>query len=90
MRNATKRSRGRPKNLTVPKLMERDGVSRATVYRRIQARRKVRLVKAAPLGNGRDPLNQHPDGYYPTPPRGTYALLTVEILRGRDLGMRLW
>ena len=57
-------------------------MSRATVFRRLKAKRGAQLAKMARSGNGRDHLNQHPDGFHPTPPRGTHALLAVEILPG--------
>jgi hypothetical protein len=62
--------------------MVKDHVSRATVYRRLKAKREAQLAKAARMGNGRDHLNGHPDGFYPTPPRGIHALLAVETLAG--------
>ena len=74
---------GRPKNQAIPRLMERKhGVSRATVYRRLKAKHEARLAKAAPTGNSRDHLNAHREGWHPTPPRGTYALLSVESFAG--------
>jgi hypothetical protein len=73
--------RGRPKNPLITRLMA-EGVSRATAFRRLKAKHKARLAKAARMGNGRDHLNQHPDGYYPTPPRGAHALLARESFKG--------
>jgi len=78
----TKPRGGRPANLLIRRLMDKDGVSRATAFRRLKAKHKARLAKAARMGNGRDHLNQHPDGYYPTPPRGTRALLARESFKG--------
>ena len=78
----TKSRLGRPPNPRIPKLMEKGGVSRATVYRRLKAQHGAQLAKLARTGNGRDRLNEHPDGYYPTPPRGTHALLAVEPFVG--------
>ena len=80
--SATKSRLGRPPNPRIPKLMEKDGVSRATVFRRLKAKHGAQLAKMARSGNGRDHLNQHPDGYHPTPPRGTHALLAVESFHG--------
>jgi hypothetical protein len=74
--------RGRPKNPLIARLMSKGGVSRRTAFRRLKAKRKARLAKAARLGNGRDCLNQHADGYYPTPPRGARALLARESFGG--------
>jgi hypothetical protein len=75
MDTETKPGGGRPPNLIIPRLMEKDGVSRATVYRRLKVTREVRmaarLAKAARMGNGRDPLNEHPDGFYPPTARHT-------------------
>ena len=34
------------------------------------------------MGNSRDHLNQHPDGYHLTPPRGDLALLARESFKG--------
>jgi hypothetical protein len=62
--------------------MEQEGVSRATAFRRLKAKRVARLSKQARLGNSRDHINAHPDGFHPTPPRATRALLTVEKLWG--------
>jgi hypothetical protein len=50
--------------------------------KRLKAKREARLAKAARMGNGRDPANEHPEGFHPTPPRGTYALLTRESFHG--------
>ena len=73
--------RGRPKNPLIIRLMA-EGVSRRTAFRRLKAKHKARLAKAARMGNGRDHLNQHRDGYYPTPPRGARALLARESFKG--------
>jgi hypothetical protein len=73
--------RGRPKNPLIIRLMA-EGVSRRTAFRRLKAKHKARLAKAARMGNGRDHLNQHPDGYHPTPPRGARALLARESFKG--------
>jgi hypothetical protein len=73
--------RGRPKNPLIIRLMA-EGVSRRTAFRRLKAKHKARLAKAARIGNGRDHLNQHADGYYPTPPRGARALLARESFKG--------
>ena len=73
--------RGRPKNPLIIHLMA-EGVSRRTAFRRLKAKRQARLAKAARMGNGQDRLNQHPDGYYPTPPRATRALLARELFKG--------
>lgn len=78
----TKSRRGRPRNLVVRRLMDKDGVSRATAFRRLKAKHEARLAKAARMGNGHDHLNQHPDGYHPTPPRGARALLARESFTG--------
>jgi hypothetical protein len=78
----TKPLGGRPPNLLIRRLMEKDGVSRATAFRRLRAKRKARLAKAARMGNGQDHINQHPDGYHPTPPRGARALLARESFKG--------
>jgi hypothetical protein len=43
----TKPRGGRPPNLLVRRLMDRDGVSRATAFRRLKAKHKARLAKAA-------------------------------------------
>lgn len=59
-----------------------EGVPRRTAFYRLKAKRKTRLAKAARMGNGRDHLNQHPDGFYPTPPRGVRALLAHEAFAG--------
>ena len=61
--------------------MDKEGVSRATAFRRLKAKHKARLAKAARMGNGRDRLNEHPDGYHPTPPRGARALLARESFK---------
>jgi hypothetical protein len=45
--------------------------------------KKRRLAKHARLGNGRDRLNAHPEGFHPTPPRAVRALLTVETFEGK-------
>ena len=73
--------RGRPKNPLVARLMA-EGVSRRTAFRRVKAKHKAWLAKLARAGNGRDHLNQHPDGYHPTPPRGSRALLARESFEG--------
>jgi hypothetical protein len=78
----TKPRGGRPPNKLIPRLMEKDGVSRATVYRRLKAKHEAHLAKLARAGVGRDRQNEHPDGFYPTPPRGTRALLSVENFSG--------
>lgn len=62
--------------------MAAENLSRATVYRRLKAKRETALAKAARLGNGRDHQNGHREGWHPTPPRGTYALLAVESFAG--------
>jgi hypothetical protein len=62
--------------------MSKEGVSRRTAFRRLKAKHKARLAKAARMGNGRDPRNGHPDGYHPTPPRGARALLARESFKG--------
>jgi hypothetical protein len=62
--------------------MDKDGVSRATVYRRLKAKHTKWLARGARLGNSRDRQNEHPDGFYPTPPRGIRALLAVETFAG--------
>jgi hypothetical protein len=74
--------RGRPNNPLVTRLMA-EGVSRRTAFRRLKAKRAARLAKAACVGNGRDHINQHPDGFYPTPPRGVLALLARESFAGK-------
>jgi hypothetical protein len=74
--------RGRPKSPLVTRLMAKEGVSRRTAFRRLKAKREARLAKAARMGNGRDHLNGHPDGYHPTPPRGARALLARESFKG--------
>jgi hypothetical protein len=78
----TKSRGGRPPNLLIRRLMNKDGVSRATAFRRLKAKREARLAKAARMGNGQDRLNQHPDGFYPTPPRAVRALLARESFKG--------
>jgi hypothetical protein len=78
----TKPRGGRPVNLRVRRLMDKEGVSRATAYRRLKAKHKAWLAKTARTGNGRDCLNQHPDGYHPTPPRAVHALLARESFKG--------
>jgi hypothetical protein len=79
---APKNKGGRPKNRLIPKLMDKDGVSRATVYRRLKAKHEAQLAKAAKTGIGRDHINAHPEGFHPTPPRAVRALLTVEAFVG--------
>jgi hypothetical protein len=74
--------KGRPKNPLITRLMSKEGVSRRTAFRRLKAKHKARLAKAARMGNGRDPRNGHPDGYHPTPPRGARALLARESFKG--------
>jgi hypothetical protein len=78
----TKPKGGRPPNLLIPKLMKTDGVSRATAYRRLKAKHEAQLLRLARTGNGHDHKNQHPQGYYSTPPRGTRALLVMESFHG--------
>ena len=73
---------GRPPNPLISRLMAKEGISRATAFRRLKAKREAQLAKLARLGNGRDHLNQHRDGWHPTPPRGVFALLTVESFAG--------
>ena len=58
--------------------MEKYGASRAMAYRRLKAKHGGQLGKMARSGNGHDHLDQHPDGYHPTPPYGTRALLAFE------------
>jgi hypothetical protein len=83
MKTETKNPVGRPQNMIVLRLMEQDGMSRATAFRRLKATREARLAKMARLGIGRDRVNEHPDGFYPTPPRGPRALLAVESFAGK-------
>jgi hypothetical protein len=78
----TKPKGGRPPNLLIQRLMEKGGVSRATVYRHLKAKHEDRLAKMARTGVGRDHINEHPDGFYSTPPRATRALLAVESFAG--------
>ena len=59
-----------------------EGVPRRTAFRRLKAKHEARLAKSARMGNGRDHLNQHPDGHHPTPPRGALALLARESFKG--------
>jgi hypothetical protein len=75
------RRRGRPKNPLITRLMA-EGVSQRTAFRRLAARRKALLAKAACTGIGRDHRNYHPDGYHPTPPRAVHALLARESFKG--------
>ena len=71
--------------MIVLRLMEQESVSRATAFRILKARRAGRLAKAAHMGNGRDHLNAHREGWHPTPPRGTRALLAVESVAAGSL-----
>jgi hypothetical protein len=49
---------------------------------RLKAKHEAHLAKQARIGVGRDRINEHPDGFYPTPPRGALALLEVETFSG--------
>jgi hypothetical protein len=62
--------------------MMANGVPRRTAFRRLKAKREAHLTKLAKTGNGRDRKHAHPHDFYPTEPRGIYALLTVETFTG--------
>jgi hypothetical protein len=75
------RGRGRPRNPKITRMMA-EGIPRRTAFYRLKVKRKARLAAAARMGNGLDPVHQHREGYYPTPPRGPRALLAVEPFHG--------
>ena len=62
--------------------MSKEGVSRAPLSAASKRSIKPGWQRLARAGNGRDHLNQHPDGFYPTPPRGARALLARESFQG--------
>jgi hypothetical protein len=73
---------GKPQNGRLLALTKTERQRRWRANRRLKAKHQARLAKAAKTGIGRDHKNEHPEGFYPTPPRGTRALLTVEAFHG--------
>jgi hypothetical protein len=62
--------------------MVKEGISRRTAFRRQKAKHAAHLAKLARTGVGRDHKNAHPEGFHPTPPRATRALLIAESRYG--------
>jgi hypothetical protein len=73
---------GKPQDGRLLALTKTERQRRWRANKRLEARHEARLARLARTGVSRDHINEHPDGFYPTPPRGTRALLAVERFAG--------